>query len=239
MDWLDSSLRHVYRAVRGGLIGWPARLAMGMILSIAVAHASNTFSGIFSADDDQAAFLFSLNSPAVVTIVTSSYAAGGFAPVLSVFGPPAFGPGDPSLIGTNSGGQPCGVRSVNPTTGVCLDALLGFDSVLNSNQLGTLSAGSYLVILTQQANTPNGPDLASGFAFDGQPNFTAIPGVNDGPFVDPTNPNITDTGNWSVTFENVDSVDPLSAPEPSSLVLLAGGLAVMLRQARKNLRGVN
>ena len=166
-----------------------------------------------------------MNSPAVVTIATTSYATGGFAPVLSIFGQPLLGPGDPSLIDFNAGpgGGPCGIRGTNVTTGLCLDAVLGNDGV--SNSLGTLSAGQYLVFLTEQDNTPNGPDLAGGFNRDGQGNFTAVPGVNPGPFVDPSNPNITDTGSYAVSFQNVDNV--VQTPEPASTLLLFGGLAAI------------
>ena len=191
--------------------------------SLASADTFN-FNGSFTQDDNQASFLMILNSPQVVTIETTSYASGGFAPVLSIFGDPSFGPGDPGLLGTNSGGSPCGVRSTNATTGLCLDALLGFDSVLSTDPLGTLAAGSYLVVLTEQDNTPNGPDLNSGFALDGQGNFTAIPGVNNGPFVDPSNPNNTDTGNFALQFQNVDSVT--AVPEPSTFLLFLTGVGV-------------
>lgn len=190
--------------------------------------SANTFNfgGAFTEDDQQAAFTLVLNAPSVITIQTSSYANGGFAPVLSLFGDPLLGPGDPSLLGTNSGGSPCGVRSTSAATGLCLDALLGFDSVLGTNQLGTLGAGTYLVILTEQDNTPNGPDLAAGFSRDGQGNFTGIPGVNPGPFVDPGNPNLTDTGTYALQLQNVSFAAP-AVPEPSTLPVLLAGLGIL------------
>jgi hypothetical protein len=198
------------------------------VLSGSIAAAGTfTFNGSFFQDDNQASFNIVLNSPGTVTITTSSYASGGFAPVLSIFGAPYFGAGDPSLLGTNSGGAPCGVRPTNPDTGLCLDALLGYDSILTTNPLGTLAAGTYMVILTEQDNTPNGPDLASGFNRDGQGNFTAVPDVNDGPFVDPGNPNISDSGNWAVGFQNVDSAAQLGLPEPSTVLSLLGGLVIL------------
>jgi hypothetical protein len=61
------------------------------------------------------------------------------------------------------------------TTGQCLDALLGFDSVLDTNPLDTLAAGTYLVVLTEWDNTPTGPDLDGGFAQDGRGNFIRMP----------------------------------------------------------------
>jgi hypothetical protein len=199
--------------------------------SLASATTFN-FSGTFTQDDEHATFVMTLASPGAVTIATTSYANGGFAPVLSIFGAPLFAPGDPSLLGSNSGGSPCGIRAASATTGLCLDALLGYDSVLSTNPLGSLPAGTYLVVLTEQSNTPNGPDLASGFDFDGQGNFTAVPGVNNGPFVDPSNPSITDTGNWALQFQNVSGAN--SVPEPSTFVaiLMGFGILVTMRSRR-------
>jgi hypothetical protein len=198
----------------------------GILLSfsgLAKATSNFNFSGTFSQDDNQAAFEITLLSPQVITIFTTSYASGGFAPVLSLFGPPASG--DPNLFAYNDGGSPCGTRATNPTTGVCLDALLGYDSVLSTNPLGTLAAGTYLLVLTEQLNTPNGPDLNSGFAFDGAGNFTAIPGLNDGPFVDPANSLINDTGNWALQINNVDAA--VALPELSTLSMMFGALALL------------
>jgi hypothetical protein len=219
---------------------WTSRL--GAVVGLLLAGGSSTrastifdFSGTFSEDDDQASFVITLLSPQTVTILTTSYANGGFAPVLSIFGPPA--DGDPNLLGFNDGpgGGPCGSRSINLTTGVCLDALLGFDPVTSSNPLGILGAGSYLLVLTEQENLPNGPDLNSGFDMDGLGNFTAVPGVNDGPFVDPTNPNLTDTGNWALQVENVDSAASLPEPSTLPLVFVGLGIGVVVRHWRVRL----
>lgn len=184
-----------------------------------------TFNGVFTQDDQRASFAVILNSPQQVTLLTTQYANGGFAPVLSIFEAGPFGPGDPSLLATNSGGAPCGVRALNPATGLCLDALLGFDPVLGTDPLGTLAAGTYLVVLTEQDNVPNGPDLASGFSRDGQGNFTAVPGVNNGPFVDPSNPNITDGPGFGLTVQNVSNA--VAAPEPGTLWSCLGCLGVL------------
>jgi hypothetical protein len=207
------------------------RIGLAVVLIACGAHTASAgtyiFTGVFATDDQQASFNLLLDSPGILTIQTTSYANGGFAPVLSIFGSPDFGPGDPTLLAYDAGGTApnCGIRGTNAATGACLDAVLGFDSVLNQNPLGTLPAGAYLVVLTEQSNTPNGPDLASGFAQDGQGNFTAVPGINDGPFVDPTNFSITDSPNWAVTFQNVDSAS--QTPEPSTLLSIVAGFAVL------------
>ncbi len=211
---------------------------LGAVLGLLLAVCSSTragsifdFSGTFSEDDDHASFVITLLSPQTITILTTSYASGGFAPVLSIFGPPAGG--DPNLLGFNDGpdGGPCGSRGTNLTTGFCLDALLGLDPITSSNPLGTLAAGTYLLVLTEQENLPNGPDLNSGFDMDGTGNFTAVPGVNNGPFVDPSNPNLTDTGSWALQVENVDSAQ--AVPEPSTLPLALLALGIGVAKARK------
>ncbi len=219
-----------------------SRLLM-VILLLAVgtgtAAAETILNGTFTADDDEVIFDITLSSPGTITIETTSYADGGFAPVLSIFGAPNFAPGDPSLLGYNDGpdGGPCGSRATNPTTGACLDALLGYDPDTSSNPLGTLAAGSYLVVLTEQENVPNGPDLDSGFDLQGTGNFTAIPGVNNGPFVDPTNPTITDTGDWTVEFEGVSSAEIAGTPEPATLLPMCAVLGFLgfmrLRRLRR------
>jgi hypothetical protein len=192
-----------------------------------------SFNGVFGADDQQASFNLVLNSPGAITIQTTSYATGGFAPILSIFGVPDLGPGDPMLLGDDTGGvfPTCGIRGISVATGACLDAVLGLDSILNQNPLGTLAAGTYLVVLTEQSNTPVGTDLASGFTEDGQDNFTAVPGINNGPFVDPANWSITDSPNWAVTFQNVDYAS--QTPEPSTLLSILAGFGVLARLSRR------
>lgn len=187
-------------------------------------YASNfSFNGTFTNDDDQASFIFTLANPATVQLLTTSYANGGFAPILSLFG--LLNQNDPALLGQSSAGVAggagnpgCGIRSVNVTTGLCLDALL------EAGSSGPLAAGSYLLVLTEDPNVPLGPNLSNGFQYPpGSGNFTAN-GVKPGPFVDSAGNQMT--GAYSVSINNVDSA--VATPEPSTLTMLAAGITLLL-----------
>jgi len=136
-----------------------------------------SYSGDFTQDDDQRLVNFTILAPATVTLQSWSYgggvdplanviSAGGFGPVLSIFDSTG------NLVGFDRGGtvgglppNDCGTggRTVDAVSGFCLDAYL---------EIPLASVGEYTVVLTQQDNTPNGPTLADGFAFDGAGNFT-------------------------------------------------------------------
>lgn len=183
-----------------------------------------SFSGVFTQDDDVWSYGFSLGSTTSVTLRTWSFAggtnghgeviaAGGFAPVLSLFDSTGL------LLGLdhNGGSGPCGSRATDPGTGYCWDAFLNL----------TLAPGSYLVTLTQDDNLPLGPTLADGFLRSGQGNFT---GPN---FLGTDGQCVLADGTQRSCAYAVDIVGPdpgtPSVPEPSSLVLCALGLGLLLR----------
>jgi hypothetical protein len=164
-----------------------------------------TFTGNFGADDDRSDFIFALSVPTTVNLYTTSYASGGFAPVLSLF--------DSSdvTLGYDAGGIApggCGSRVI-AATGFCLDAYL----------TAILSPGSYRVVLTEYDNLPSGANLSDGFARDGQGNFTAFPPIGDA-FLDPGfNPR---SSRYSVSIGDVDSAT--QTPEPGTVLTLGSGL---------------
>jgi hypothetical protein len=187
--------------------------------------ASSTFSGSFSQDDNMPEFQFTISAISTVTLESFSYGGdgstvspGGFAPVLSVFG--AGGSGPLTLLGFDDGGvapSGCGPRLIDPTTHLCFDA----DLVLPS-----LNPGTYLVLLTENDNTPNGPDFAGGFNEQGNGNFTG------GPFLDPFGNQRTP--NFDFTISGADSA--ASVPEPSTVSLLVTGLGFLAFRRRVRLR---
>ena len=194
--------------------------------------ASFVFSGAFTQDDNELYYQFTIAASSTVTLESFSYGGngstvspGGFAPVLSVFGTiPSV---DPTLEGFDDGGvapSGCGARLVDPVSNACLDA----DLVL------TLGPGTYLVVLTENDNTPNGGDLASGFNEQGNGNFT---GTNEGfpgeSFLDPFG--YQRTPNFYFTISGADSAQAL--PEPSTVSLLIAGLG-LLACGRKLKRGL-
>ncbi len=187
------------------------------------------FTGNFVQDDNQIQYLVTILNPGTVNLQSWSYAggtdplsnnvsAGGFAPVLSLFDFTG------NLLGFDAGGiapSGCAPRNID-TDGLCLDAYLQ----------ESLNAGQYIVVVTQQDNTPNGPTLADGFARDGQgnftgPNFLGLPlsfidqGLNQR------------NSSFEFTVGSVDSA--VFLPEPSTLLLISSGMllaGLRIRRAR-------
>src|ERR1019366_8122768 len=142
-------------------------------LSVGVAYAGNvSFTGAFTADDQVETFQFTALT-ATFTAQTWSYAggtnaaatlipAGGFDPVLSLFS--ATGgllPSSPLKAENNDG---AGVAT-DLSSGLALDSLLSFGSLT--------PGGTYVLVLSENDNLPNGPTYGNGFSQTGNGNFTA------------------------------------------------------------------
>lgn len=182
------------------------------LLGASLASAGTfTFNASFNADDNQAFFTFVLNSEQVVTLQTTSAALGGFPTVVSLFGPVT--DSNPMLLAFDDGPNP--------------------DSVLSED----LAAGSYLMVITEQDNTPTGgTNLLDPTLWADPPgtgNFTAA-GGNPGPFVNPFNTTENFTGNLSVELQNVDSASQV--PEPATLLSVIGGLGALAWMRRRRTR---
>jgi hypothetical protein len=201
-------------------------LVLGTLsLSIPAYAATFNFSGAFTQDDNLLEFQFTIAGNASVVLQSFSYggngttiSAGGFAPVLSLFGP--IPSGDPPLLGFNAGGASpnCSPRLTDPVTHLCLDAVVA---------PGVLTAGTYLVTLTENDNEPQGTDFNSGFSEAGQGNFTGPDfGPGSGSFYDPFGNHRT--ANYAFSISGVTSASPVSAtPEPAGLVSLLSGLSLL------------
>jgi hypothetical protein len=178
----------------------------GILLGAGTARASViSFQGTFLHDDDLVLIDFTLSSTTSVELMTWSYgggingngetiAAGGFDPYLSLFD----AAGSELLLATAEDGI-CGPQ--NRDHGNCYDADLSI----------SLSAGDYIVALTESGNFANGPTFADGFSASGAGDFTG------GPFLDLFG-NQQD-GHWALDLREVDSasLDPTSVPEPQWL----------------------
>jgi hypothetical protein len=189
--------------------------------------AGFTFSGSFTQDDNLLQYQFTIASASTVTLESFSYGgdggsvpAGGFAPVLSLFGAG-------SAVFDDGGMQPtCSPRTPDPSVpgDLCLDAYLTVPS---------LNPGTYLVTLTENDNTPIGPDFADGFTEQGNGNFT---GVNQGfpgkSFLDPFGNQRTP--NFDFTISGVDSA--VALPEPSTVSLFIAGLGLLAFKRKMLLR---
>jgi len=210
------------RTVRMRILSGRALLAGLFLFTPSLFATAFSFTGTFTADDDQQIFDFAISTQTVVTLQTWSFAggtnaasqsiaAGGFSPVLSLFDTTAF---NNLLIFDNGGVAPggCGARNVDPVTGFCLDAYLS----------ATLSTGQYIVVLTENDNTPNGPTLSDGFFEQGNGNFTG------GPFFLNAGGGFQRNGAWAVDITGVDSAGQPGVPEPSNALLASGGILLLI-----------
>jgi hypothetical protein len=194
--------------------------------SLAGVAGSFSFTGDFVNDNDVQLFTFSLLSPGSVTVQTWGYgggtnansqliAVGGFESVLAIWdagsGALAGGPFDP-------GGTPCAPRNVDPTTTLCMDA---YGQV-------SLTAGNYILSLTQSANDPAGTNLSDGFFFT-----DTVPDPNFNNRFVGTLGSQRDS-HWAVDILSVDAANEVTAaPEPATAALFA--VAVVLAGFRRRL----
>ena len=161
------------------LPGFVLLAALFMNFSSPVLKADSfSFTNTLSGGADVRLFSFTTASTGVVDLSTSSYAGGGFSPVLSLFDVGNSG----LLIGRDNG--------VDHPSG---DATLSL----------SLTTGNYILALTVFDNLAVGPWLSDGFLRAGDPDFTrdfGAPG-NTGSFL-----NIDGqprTGNYNLALNNV------------------------------------
>ena len=204
-----------------------ARMGFVTMLAASAMQASSfSFQSSFSTDDQVQLFSVVLGSNSTVTFRTYGYAGGTDAAGM-IISPGGFDPeltwymADGTEIGNNNDG---GCTHVATYLGACLDS---YAQVF-------LTAGSYTVALTESGNDPNG-DLSTGVAEQGNPTFTAT-GACNGPFCDFNGNQLN--GKWEVDLLNVTSASGpgSTVPEPASILLTIGGLALFVRN---RLRGGN
>jgi hypothetical protein len=207
-----------------------AALALGFCCLPGLATAAViSNAGVFATDDQVWQLQFTLSSISTVTIQSFGYGggtngagttipSGGFATDLTLFH--ATGSQDFIIDDQVGGNAPasCGPRTIDGSTGLCLDAYLNLPS---------LAAGSYILTLTQQGNPANGPTLADGFAADGSGNFTG------GPFIDPFGNQRN--GNWAVDISAAGLVVN-TTPEPGTVLLTLLVIPGMVAIARRRRR---
>lgn len=196
-----------------------SRLFCCFVLSFVTAGAASaaSFSGNFTSDNQVFQTNLTLTAPSALVAYTDSYATGGFVPVLSLFNQATGG-----FIALNGGNASCtNGRLKDATTGLCDDAYLSV----------SLSAGNYLIVLTQFYNFPNG-NYSDGFSQAGTGNFTAAACNATGSFwqID-VNPCVPRSGSYALTITAASPV-----PEPATSCLLLGalaGVAVLYRKRRR------
>ncbi len=172
-----------------------------LLAALPLPAVATLYQGAFLSDDEVRIFAFNIPIAGLVTLRTTSYAAGGFDPVLTLFD--ATGN---YVISNNDG--PCAIVAHDPVTGNCFDAYLSIG----------LSAGAYQLALTESDNLAIGPSLADGFLQTGNGDFTCLEFLGQpGAFCDAS------PAQRSSAF----ALDIGTSPEPSTLLLLAAGIAVL------------
>jgi hypothetical protein len=196
-------------------------------VSVGSAATVFNFSGTLPQDDAHQLFVYTVQNTGVVDVFTTSFATGGFAPILSVFD----NLGNFQFDNVGSQTNDCVNNGTDPATNSCWDARLSFNSVAGTQ---------YTVVLTEDDNVPLGPTLLDGFKEDGNGNFTAKPPFNPvvpgGSFL--LNGPIQRTADWAVTFSSAEPTLTASqvVPEPSTyaLFLSGAGLLALWRRSRKH-----
>jgi hypothetical protein len=184
--------------------------------------------GCFQNDSTEQSFLFTLTSTENTDLYTTSYATGGFAPILTLY--------------TASGTE---LKSDNgcsmAATETCTDAYIA----------DTLAAGSYRLVLTE-SGTPYGneamgnytasgnPEQSANFLYYGDPTFSGGQWGDPGAmFLSPVDGSqLTDAYRVDITIQEPDLQAP-TAPEPVTGLMGLSGLVITwaaVRRQRRNSR---
>jgi len=193
--------------------------ALCVCVSPHAAQASTiAFSGTFTQDNGVFQLVVDVPVPSTFTAQTTSYATGGFDPILTLYAPSgAF------LLSNDDRDFFSGE----------LDAFI---------EPLTLLAGLYTLVVTQSPNF-GATTLSGGFDFDGTPSFTFQICIDFGA-CDPSAPPPCDSfvdflgncrgNNFAGTFE-ITQVDT-AVPEPGTIALVASGIAGLLMRRRTSRR---
>lgn len=191
----------------------PALLVAVACLAGPVAKA-NTITGAFTTDDQINRYTATLASSQTLTINTTSYAAGGFVPVLTLFN------ANGSVITPSDTGG-----SVDPATGLANDAFI--------SQL--LGPGTYLLTLSEFPNVASN-GFNDPFLFAGQGNFTpSLCGTASGSFLESDlAPCVQRTGNFALT-SNATFTPSAVTPEPATWILVLPATGLLLAFGKRSL----
>ena len=188
---------------------------VGSLALSGAAASATTLNGSFTTDDQSFTYTWNLAQATTVTAATTSYAAGGFVPVLSLFNATTG-----AFIAVDGGDAMCtNGRMKDGATGLCNDAFLNT----------AVSAGSYKVVLTEFDNFPNG-NLSDGFSETGNGNFTSAVCSTSGPFWETDlAPCVQRTGNYSLNLTTAST----ATPEPATVWLMLPVLAIAAYRFRR------
>lgn len=200
----------------------PAVLATTLALTslIPVQALDYDFEGMFSQDNEVHYFPFSVSSPRVVTVFSSSWIEGGFDPVITLWSMPA---GNKIAEQDQAG---LGGTAISNGTSYPYGDLDVFLPIL-------LQPGQYLITLSQYDNFSWSSSLSDGFYFDFDPNFTQFFGSQPN-FNGAEGPNDARTGAYRLHLLNADA---RRVPDETSALVLAflGGLGIAaFRQSQRS-----
>jgi len=199
-------------------LGLAALLFTAIVLPVSGSPLSIT--GNFANDNNVVLIPFTISETVFVTFQTFGYGGGvngagqvilpgGFEPMLQLFDSPSGAVNGGSILpGPDIGG--CGPRNPDPNRlNFCFDA---YAQVL-------LTAGDYILALTQSPNSTAGSNLSAGFIFDGDPSFASG-------FV----------GTFGFQGDSHYALDVTLSPEPGAALLIAPALLLIgvLKRRRCN-----
>jgi hypothetical protein len=203
----------MHKLIQSSLAGALA-LTASVAVSVPAQAADFDFSGTFENDNDVLLFNFTLDTDSSITLFSSSWANGGFDPILSLFDSAG------NLIDQQDDGGYAGSTFSN---GVSYD-----HGTWDFYYTPFLASDSYLASITQFSNFTNGYTLSDGFFYDGagNENFTGVFGCSQGQFCGVGGDDRTNV--WELHVLDVKQASivnqPASVPEPASaLGLLAMG----------------
>ena len=183
-------------------------LALVALCSLFVPRAyadSMNYSGHFAADNSTFSLAFSTATAQNYTFSTSSFATGGFVPVLTLFD------------ATNS--APPIAFAETDNSDVSLSALLG--------------PGSYLLYLTEDPNVFTS-NLAGGLLFAANPTITGdLCGVSGGTFLNVFDGCSQRTSSYALTQTSTAVPSTAVTPEPATWLLMLAPVALLTLAQRR------
>lgn len=223
---------------RSNLIHIFGLFALLVVSASSGSAGSVSFQGNFTTDDQQLIFSF-VAGPGNAVIQTWGFAggtnaasqliaAGGFDPILSLFGPGlSLQSSSPLLATIDNGGASV---PADPGSGEHFDSFI--DTGAAPTIVALIPGQTYFVVLTESDNAPLSNTYGGGFSEDGQGNFTQVlyP-CGPGPFCDID----FDQRNshWAVDITGVASAQIVGTPEPGAFWLVGGALGCSLIFVRR------
>jgi hypothetical protein len=201
---------------------WMGLIALAVLMITVGTAKANTivFSGTFVDDDQVEVFRFMSAGTGSVDVTTSGYAAGGFLPVLTIFD----SAGNYWFNASDDQAQ-------NSDVSVRWLAQAGEYWYVALSQFGNFHDGITPLPLT---STPD--NWGNNFTMKGQPTFTSTDGACGNPaqlqFCGGPLRDLPRSGYWELSLTSPSIQATQETPEPGSIYLSVGGMAILLGSLR-------